>query len=105
MYSNTPSCVSFFFSLIGVRQGEHLSPILFSFYLNDLETFLSNNNVNGISFNISEQDLSIYLKPFVILYADDTVIISDSQKDLQNKLNIFDLYCKEWKLTVNTSKN
>ena len=90
----------FFPSLIGVRQGENLSPILFSLYLNDLETFLSDNNANGISFSISELNLSIYLKLFVILYADDTVLLSDSQKELE----LFEQYCTKWKLTVNTLK-
>lgn len=56
MYDSIKSCVSingvtsrFFPSNIGVRQGENLSPFLFSVFLNDLETFLSSGNeINGI---------------------------------------------------------
>lgn len=37
---------------IGVRQGESLSPILFSLYLNDLHEFMQNTNLNGIEITL-----------------------------------------------------
>ena len=47
MYKSAKSCVAInglltdnFSCLIGVRQGENLSPLLFSLYLNDLQEFL-----------------------------------------------------------------
>lgn len=46
----------------------------------------------------------IYMKLCILLYADDTVIFSDNQEDLQNALNVFKKYCDTWKLTVNVSK-
>ena len=45
-----------------------------------------------------------YLKLFILLLADDTVLISTSQDGLQNMLNLFENYCDEWKLTVNILK-
>jgi hypothetical protein len=44
------------------------------------------------------------LKLFLLLYADDIVIISDSLDDLQKGLNILKDYCERWKLTVNVNK-
>ena len=38
------------------------------------------------------------------MYADDTVILSESRTDLQFALNVFGQYCAEWKLTVNIEK-
>ena len=46
----------------------------------------------------------MYLKIFVLLYADDTVILSESSDDLQIALNMYAAYCKEWKLEINNDK-
>ena len=72
MHSGEQSC--FFKSQIGVRQGENLSPILFSLFLNDLEDYMSSNGCNGFEFNMEDNQLNAYLKLMVLLYADDTVI-------------------------------
>ena len=45
-----------------------------------------------------------YFKLSVLLYADDTVIFSETPEDLQRTLNAFSDYCTQWKLTVNVSK-
>ena len=49
--------------------------------------------------------LGIYLKIFVILYADDNVLMAESSADRQNQLNSFQDYCSVWKLKVNTDKS
>ena len=46
----------------------------------------------------------VYLKIFILLYADDTVIVSEDQNSFQNILNDFYQYCKLWKLTMNMQK-
>ena len=43
----------------------------------------------------------IFIKLFVILYADDTILLSDNAKQFQEALNIFYEYCKNWKLKIN----
>jgi hypothetical protein len=50
-------------------------------------------------------ELDIYLKLFVLLYADDTVIMSESKEDMLNQLNGFNDFCKKWKLKVNAEKS
>jgi hypothetical protein len=38
------------------------------------------------------------------MYAEDIILLSKSAKGLQKKLDILNTYCKDWCLTVNTSK-
>jgi hypothetical protein len=45
-----------------------------------------------------------YLKLLVILYADDTVLMSESADGLQLALDNLQLYCNEWKLKINGEK-
>ena len=46
----------------------------------------------------------MYLKLFLLLYADDTVIFAESAEDLQAALNVFEEYCSEWNLSINVWK-
>ncbi|MCW4344867.1 MAG: reverse transcriptase domain-containing protein, partial [Candidatus Thiodiazotropha endolucinida] len=87
-----------------MRQGENLSPFLFSIFLNDLELFLSRKNVSGITCDHDFEETNYYLKLLILLYADDTVIFSNSENGLQHALSMFSEYCNKWRLTVNISK-
>ena len=49
--------------------------------------------------------MHIYFKLFKLLYADDTVVMSESLNGLQSALNFYNDYCKQWKLTANTKKS
>ena len=111
MYANIKSRIKnsegtspFFACCNGVRQGENLSPFLFSIFLNDLERYFSMHHVPGIKCEIAEDDIYVFLKVFLLLYADDTVIFGEEARDLQKALFVFENYCKIWKLTVNISK-
>ena len=42
----------------------------------------------GIEINIQDQEYILFLILFVILYADDTLVLSDNPKDFQDMLNI-----------------
>ena len=111
MYAGIKSSVSvqgedspFFACDCGVRRGENVSPVLFSIYLNDLESYLLHENLAVVTININDNDIMIYMKLFTLLYADDTALMADSAKEMQNCLNAFATYCQEWKLNINTEK-
>ena len=90
MYLNIKSCLqpdgqcSTYFP-----SGENLSPILFSYYLNDLQDFLSSQNNEGIKIEYLADNMIEYLKILVLLYADDTIILAKTADDFQKCLNDF----------------
>ena len=102
MYSGELS--DFFRSYCGVRQGENLTPVLFSQFLNDLDDFLTNSNATSINLNMPGNDIEVYLKLFTLLYADDTVIFGTDPDSFQENINIFFEYSRQWKLNVNLNK-
>ena len=103
MYLHVKSCVknfndvsNFFEHSVGLRQGEILSPILVSLFLEDLELFLQNKTDSGIIID----DIVIIL----LLFADDMAIIAKSPQELQENLDNLYEYCEKWGLQVNEAK-
>ena len=103
MYESVKSRVKFcgkigneYFCSLGVRQGECLSPLLFSLFLNDIEEQFSHSGVEGL-------DLDLF-KIFMLLYADDIVVFANNAEQLQAGLDVLSEYCARWKLKVNVSK-
>ncbi len=110
MYANAKSCVQldgdltdFFNCNIGVRQGENLSLLLFSIFLNDLAAFMS-DKTKGAQLKYSAENLDYCIKLFVLSYGDDTILISESPEYLQNMLDNLHECCIRWKLHINPSK-
>ena len=109
MYNNIKSCIfmngnkSYF-----VRQGEQVSPLLFSLFVNDLEMFLSEKNCEYLHL---EEEIDNYLRNklltyllLLLMYADDTVIFANDEGGIQKALDKVATYCKTWNLKVKTSK-
>jgi len=83
----------------------------FSIYLNDSEDFFRENGYNHSKFleNLSKQqeffdNLGIFIKNFIMMYADDTIIIADTPEELQKGLCCLYDYCQTWNLQVNSTK-
>ena len=110
IYKDVKSCISlngelsnFFMCEKGIRQGENLSPLLFSILLNDVKSnhYLSvetgrwNNterherkctlcnvqclcykNCNGVNISYEIDDIVTFVKLLILLYADDTVLMT-----------------------------
>ena len=89
-------CSDFFDNNVGLLQGEKMSPILFSLFLEDLELYLQGVEGDGIEIF----DMIITL----LLFADDIVILAKSPSELQNKLNKLKDYCELYDLKVNCEK-
>ncbi len=83
----------FFRTTFGTRQGDVISPALFSVYINDL--------LHELRANKKDSD---HILCNVFAYADDIVIISDSEHDLQRLIKIVHKWCSVWRLEVNLSK-
>ena len=67
---------------IGVRPGDNLSPLLFIVFLNDFKAFVS-SNFTGLQPDVLAQNVECFLKLFVLLYADDTLLLTKTESDMQ----------------------
>ena len=110
MCRNVKSCVMLnqnvsnaFVCNVGVRQRENLSPSLFAFYVNDTENYLLEHNCNYLNFD--DDYLDIYLKLLILVYADDTIILCDSEDKMKQALLALYNYCEDWKLKLNCNKS
>ena len=104
-YSSIKSCVKIDQSTLtglfscnkGIRQGDGLSPVLFSSFMNDLPQYFKQNNCPGVV--LGNQSLNC------LMYADDLLVISPSPEGLQQSLDVIHKHAQDWKLKVNTKKS
>lgn len=82
----------YFLSNIGLRQGENLSPTLFHLLFYGLTDSMSKTYNVLLMFKeyhiylIDNNDIEVFLKVYLLLYADDTVFVSESAFELQAAL-------------------
>ena len=104
MYTGPVSCVNvngrltgWFGVGSGVRQGDSLSPTLFSIFINDLAREIKDMNL-GIHFD-GDNHLAL------LLYADDIVIIAPSHANSQAMLDTLTRWCRKWGMRANIAKS
>ena len=85
-----------FDSFQGLRQGENISCILFSLYVNDLCDYLLENGASQLMVGL------LYL--CILFFADDLAMLDKTPKGLQQKLNWMYEFCKTWDLIPNERK-
>jgi hypothetical protein len=88
----------FFECPVGVRQGCMMSPILFSLFINQVATYLDENGIHGI------QLLPGLVEIFLLLFADDIVLLSNTARGLQNQIDMLDKICRDLFLNINKDK-
>ena len=81
-----------------------MSPFLFSIIVNYLKCSLNSKGVSGVNLDVTTDNVHVFLKLLLLMYADDTVILSDDKDTLQYALNAFEDYCNGWHLTENIQK-
>ena len=103
IYHTVESCVrsngaysEFFASNAGVKQGVPLSPFLFILFINDMYKNIVIQDKDAFTI----EDLTL----FIMLFADDAVLISYTQEGLQSLLNQLHSYCYKWGISVNVDK-
>ena len=79
----------------GLKQGCLLSPLLFNLYINDLICEVSSL---GEGVEIGNERIHI------LLYADDIVLVAQSETNLQKMLDCLNNWCTKWRLKINVEK-
>ena len=92
-----------------MRQGDNLPPLLFALFLNVLDTFFTKQKWDTLDYidklySDCNNNVSMMLNLFVLLYADDTVIMAENECGMQRILNLLNEYCNCNGLRINTRK-
>ena len=83
----------------GVKEGDVRSPVLFSIFINELALEVIRNGRHGASF------ISDFLFLFLLLLADDVVLLSETVIGLQTLLSSLQRASSSLQLKVNMSKS
>ena len=83
----------------GVKQGDVCSPLLFSLFINELALEIIHKGRHGIKLAPDTLEL------FILLFADDIVLVSETVVGLQTQLNNLHSAASKLNLTVNLAKS
>ena len=103
LITNMQSCVrlngilsDWFPTISGVRQGDTNSSTVFALYIND---FIKGINSLDKGIKYGNNQLSC------LVYADDIILLSESENDMQTMLDFTNDWCNNWRLRINHSKS
>ena len=103
MYTGTEASVKLNNSLTkwfpctsGVKQGDNLSLTLFALFINDLALELKSMDC-GIKIDNTHI--------CCLLYADDIMLLSENEDNMQRMLNHISIWCRKWRLRINYTKS
>ena len=110
LYEKTKACVNVigspthvFECRVGVRQGDNLPPLLFIVLLNDFQAFVA-SKFTGLQLDVLAQNVQCFLKLFLLLYADDTLLLTETESDMQREVDATLQYCKRNRMSINIDK-
>ncbi|KAK3893161.1 hypothetical protein Pcinc_003002 [Petrolisthes cinctipes] len=87
---------------VGLRQGCVMSPWLFNIYMDGcMREVKAKVNGLGVKLRLNEANWSLVAS----LFADDTVLMAESERNLQRVVDEFQSVCKRRKLKVNVGKS
>ena len=115
MYAKAKSCIKkdnlisgYFPSNIGARQGDNLSLLLFALFINDFKHSIDNIypglNIADSCYPTLNDNSIIWIKMFVLLYADDMIVLAEYEHQLQTALDTVHQYCTRYNVSVNINK-
>ena len=102
-YRDDRSCIylegtrsSWWTNLLGVKQGDILSPLLYSLFISDIVSALRERRL-GVTVNGK--------LICILLYADDITLLADSAEQLQQMLNVVAQFAQKWRFAFNHAKS
>ena len=108
LYTNTKASIShnqhrslIYEILQGVKQGCNLSPALYALFLNDLSRVLKTVDAGIWVKGAGEGDAT---RVNHLLYADDLILLAESQAQLQKLADIVTEYAHKWRFEMNLKK-
>ena len=81
----------------GVRQGCPMSPYLFNLFVDEIFDIVNQGNETNI-FLVEGKFIN------ALMYADDLIVLSETESGLQKEIDKISDYCEKWKLEINAKK-
>ena len=85
-----------FRSIVGLKQGCNLSPMLFNIFINNIVNIMNANNDHAPF--LGPQQVSC------LLYADDLILVSETKEGLQESIDKLSQFTDKWFLEANAKK-